>query len=109
MAAAFTRRTLALKANTLQHLARAVQNAYGQTTAQFEATLGITQVNYGTFTFAGTPTATVTFNAPFPDANYALIMSPPMVPNSIIKTATSFSVTIVDLIPGIPIDWIAVR
>ncbi len=103
-----TRRSWALNTTSVPELAQAVQNAQG-TTAQFQATLGITQVQYGTFTFAGSLTVAVTFAAPFPDANYVLMMFPSIVPTNILKNAAGFAIAIADNAPGLPVDWVAIR
>jgi hypothetical protein len=117
MAGSFTPRSLALPtvrdvqdpatASVIQQLAQAVQNSYRSAT-QFQANLGISQVQFGSFTFGGL-TEVVAFPVSFADANYGLFFSLGLAITSIVKTAAGFTVTISGGAPVIPVEWLAVR
>lgn len=92
-------------AEYLTQLNFALNAAFAGFLATTLSVLGIQQVEYGTMTFAS-PSTTVTFQAPMPDANYALVLAPLFIATAIAKTPTGF--TISGTFAG-AVDWIAVR
>lgn len=95
-------------AQQFQETNYAIQAAQSNTATAL-AQLNATQIQFGSFTFSGPLSVTVTFNAPFVDAGYALLLSPAIQPASIVKTATGFTITLDSVAPGYPLDWLAVH
>lgn len=88
-----------------------LQNGYSGTLAPAINGLGVKQIGYGTLTIqAGQSSVQVTFNAPFPDTNYALLISPIIAPTSIVKATTGFTVTVASPVgANTSADWAAVE
>lgn len=85
-------------------LNQAVNGAFSGFISTILATLGIQQIEYGTMNFAS-PSTSVTFAAPMPNATYALVIAPLFIPSAIAKTATGFTIT--GTYTG-AVDWIAI-